>query len=263
MPTDSFSLTSRSGKYAKLFSLYVAAGYPRLDSATDIITALNASDEVDFIELGIPFSDPVADGPTIQRVNRHALDNGITLEKILAQLAELHRRRVTIPIFLMGHLNPIIQYGIRKFCAACRDLEVAGLVIPDMPPHIYAKDYAAIFDEYGVKPVFLVTPHTPAERMREIDASSERFIYAVSSSAITGGNLDVTDAARRYYAEVKRQCVRNPVIGGFGVASKETFDAITEELDGAVIASAYLRRLANAEDAAAETMRFVREIRGA
>ncbi|MET0154976.1 MAG: tryptophan synthase subunit alpha [Rickettsiales bacterium] len=257
-----FSLISRSGgAYPKLFSLYVAAGYPQIDSALQVVDALEEGNEVDFIELGMPFSDPVADGPTIQRVNKKALENGITVDVVLRQLEELRRRGASMPVYLMGHLNPIMQYGPEKFCDRCAELDVSGVVVPDMPPHIYRRCYAHIFDAKGVKPVFLISPHTPDERIREIDAMSERFIYAVSSSAITGGELNVTDAARAYYARVKRLCEKNPLIGGFGVSSKETFDRISESLDGAVIASAYLRRLEGCDDAARATKNFVREIR--
>lgn len=263
MTTPHFTLTPRSDKYKKLFSLYVAAGYPKRDSAIDIIETLDAGDEVDFIELGIPFSDPVADGPTIQKVNKQALENGISLERIFAQIKSVRQNGVTLPVFLMGHLNPLIQYGAEKFCDRCRELGVAGAVIPDLPPNIYARSYKHIFDKYDAKPVFLVTPHTPEERLREIDAISERFVYAVSSSAVTGGNLSVTQAAQAYYANVKRYCARNQIIGGFGVSSKESFDAITENLDGAVIASEYLRRLEKGGDPSAVTADFVKEIRGA
>jgi tryptophan synthase alpha chain len=228
-------------KKDNLLSIYYTAGYPTLNSTLDIAEALEKSG-VDFLEIGFPYSDPVADGPTIQHSSEKALENGMTLHLLFEQLADL-RKRVTIPILLMGYVNPIVQYGVERFCKKAAELGVDGIIVPDLPMYEYEKLYAKYFIDNNLSNIFLVTPQTSEERIRKIDGLSNSFIYLLSSSSITGGNLKVSVNIEDYYKRIKAMSLKNPAIIGFGISDNKTFTKACEYASGAIVGSAFVKLL--------------------
>ena len=228
-------------KKKDLLSIYYTAGYPNLTDTLQIAEALEKAG-ADFIEIGFPYSDPVADGPTIQASSKQALDNGMTMEILFEQLKDL-RKTITIPILLMGYVNVVLQYGVANFCKKCKDVGVDGCIIPDLPMYEYEELYHKYFDENGISNIFLVTPQTSDERIRKIDGLSNAFIYLLSSAATTGKDLDVSDHARTYFARIKAMDLKNPLMIGFGISDKKTFDSANEYASGAIIGSAFVKNL--------------------
>ena len=228
-------------KKKDLLSIYYTAGYPNLTDTLQIAEALEKAG-ADFIEIGFPYSDPVADGPTIQASSKQALDNGMTMEILFEQLKDL-RKTITIPILLMGYVNVVLQYGVANFCKKCKDVGVDGCIIPDLPMYEYEELYHKYFDENGISNIFLVTPQTSDERIRKIDGLSNAFIYLLSSAATTGKDLDVSDQARTYFARIKAMDLKNPLMIGFGISDKKTFDSANEYASGAIIGSAFVKNL--------------------
>ena len=228
-------------KKKDLLSIYYTAGYPNLTDTLQIAEALEESG-ADFIEIGFPYSDPVADGPTIQASSKQALDNGMTMEILFEQLKDLHKT-VTIPILLMGYVNVVLQYGVANFCKKCKDVGVDGCIIPDLPMYEYEELYHKYFDENGISNIFLVTPQTSDERIRKIDGLSNAFIYLLSSAATTGKDLDVSDQAKTYFARIQAMDLKNPLMIGFGISDKKTFDSANEYASGAIIGSAFVKNL--------------------
>jgi len=224
-----------------LLSIYYTAGYPNLTDTLQIAETLEKTG-ADFIEIGFPYSDPVADGPTIQASSKQALDNGMTLEILFEQLKDL-RKTVNIPILLMGYVNVVLQYGVTNFCRKCKEIGVDGCIIPDLPMYEYEELYRKSFDENGISNIFLVTPQTSDERIRKIDQLSNAFIYLLSSAATTGKDLDVSDNARTYFSRIKAMDLKNPVMIGFGISDKKTFDSANEYASGAIIGSAFVKGL--------------------
>src|SRR5690606_29676520 len=225
----------------RLLSTYFTAGYPTLDSTLDIAEALEKAG-VDFLEIGFPYSDPVADGPVIQHSSEVALRNGMTLDILFQQLAEL-RNRVSIPVFLMGYFNPVLQYGVERFCASCQAVGVDGVIVPDLPMYEYEELYRGVFERHGISNIFLLTPQTSAERARKIDELSTSFIYLLSSSATTGKNLSVGDDTEAYFARVRQWGLKNPLVIGFGISDHPTFVKATDYADAAIVGSALVKRL--------------------
>ncbi|WP_293913706.1 MULTISPECIES: tryptophan synthase subunit alpha [unclassified Sphingobacterium] len=225
-----------------LLSIYFTAGYPTLESTVEIAEALEKSG-ADFLEIGFPYSDPVADGPVIQHSSEEALKNGMTLHKLFEQLRIL-RDRVTIPVFLMGYVNPVLQYGVENFCRSCQEAGITGVIIPDLPMYEYEELYQDIFKKYGISNVFLVTPQTSDERIRKIDKLSTSFIYLLSSNAVTGNNLNVGDDTTAYFSRIKALELEHPLIVGFGISSREAFVRTTSIADGAIVGSAFVKLLA-------------------
>lgn len=243
-----------------LLSIYYTAGYPNLQDTLSIAQALEASG-ADFLEIGFPYSDPVADGPTIQASSKQALDNGMTLEILFEQLKDL-RSTVNIPILLMGYVNVVLQYGVEKFCIKCAEIGVDGCIIPDLPMYEYEEMYQSVFEQYGLSNIFLVTPQTSPERVRKIDELSNAFIYLVSSSATTGSNLAVSESSTAYFKRIADMQLKNPLIIGFGISDKQTFDMANEYANGAIIGSAFVKKLG--EDTSAESIKtFVKGITSA
>ena len=228
-------------KKKDLLSIYYTAGYPNLTDTLQIAEALEKAG-ADFIEIGFPYSDPVADGPTIQASSKQALDNGMTMEILFEQLKDL-RKTITIPILLMGYVNVVLQYGVANFCKKCKDVGVDGCIIPDLPMYEYEELYHKYFDKNGISNIFLVTPQTSDERIRKIDGLSNAFIYLLSSAATTGKDLDVSDHARTYFARIKAMDLKNPLMIGFGISDKKTFDSANEYASGAIIGSAFVKNL--------------------
>ncbi|MUP46812.1 tryptophan synthase subunit alpha [Gramella sp. BOM4] len=225
----------------KLLSIYFTAGFPDIDDTEKIITDLEKSG-VDFIEIGLPFSDPLADGPTIQESSTRALKNGMTTEKLFSQLKDI-REKVEIPLIIMGYFNPMLQYGVEKFCKKCQECGIDGLIIPDLPVDVYHEDYKELFESYGLINVFLITPQTPDDRIRYIDSVSDGFIYMVSSASVTGSTSGFGEETRKYFKRIHDLNLNNPQIVGFGIKDQETFEQATEYAKGAIIGSAFIKHL--------------------
>src|SRR5690606_1685195 len=205
----------------RILSIYYTAGYPTLHSTLDIAEALENAG-ADFLEIGFPYSDPVADGPIIQHSSEVALRNGMTLDVLFDQLKDL-RKRVNIPVLLMGYVNPVLQYGVENFCKACAAVGVDGVIVPDLPMYEYEAKYQTVFDAYGVSNIFLVTPQTSEERIRKIDSLSTGFIYLLSSSATTGKDLAVSETSESYFSRIRAMDLDNPTVIGFGIANHDAF----------------------------------------
>ncbi|MBU2062499.1 tryptophan synthase subunit alpha [Flavobacterium frigidarium] len=225
----------------KIFSVYFSAGYPSLNDTIQIIQDLEKNG-VDMIEIGLPFSDPLADGPTIQASSTHALHNGMTTQVLFDQLKEV-RKTVSIPLVIMGYFNPMLQYGIENFCKKCQEVGVDGLIIPDLPVDVYADEYKAIFEKYGLLNVFLITPQTSDERIHFIDSVSDGFIYMVSSASVTGSQSGFGSTQEDYFKRIASMNLKNPQVIGFGINNAETFNQATKFAKGAIIGSAFIQHL--------------------
>ncbi len=225
----------------KVLSIYFTAGYPSLNDTVGVIEDLEKSG-VDMIEIGLPFSDPLADGPTIQASSTQALKNGMTSEILFEQLANI-RKTVSIPLIIMGYLNPMMQYGIEAFCAKCKEVGIDGLIIPDMPVNVYHEQFQAIFEKHGLINVFLITPQTSEERIRFIDSISDGFIYMVSSAGTTGAKSSFGNTQSDYFERISTMNLKNPQVVGFGISNRETFLQATNKAKGAIIGSAFIKHL--------------------
>jgi tryptophan synthase alpha chain len=239
----------------KIFSIFVTAGFPTLDSTLPIVETL-AESGVDLIELGIPFSDSIADGATIQHANEIALQNGASLKWTLDVLREI-RRKVEIPIVLMGSLNPVMQYGVERFCLDARAAGADGVILPDLPLEFYLKNYRKLFEQNDLANVFLVTENTPEARIREIDAVGRGFVYAVSMAGVTGKNLEFDENRKAYLERLARMDLRSPLIVGFGIETREHFGEVSKYAAGAIVGSAFLRAIENTPDVKQATKEFV------
>ncbi|HEY4325812.1 MAG TPA: tryptophan synthase subunit alpha [Mucilaginibacter sp.] len=229
-------------KKDNLLSIYFTAGYPELNTTVDIAAALEKAG-ADFLEIGFPYSDPVADGPVIQFSSQKALESGMTLNVLFEQLKDL-RKRVTIPIMLMGYINPIVQYGVERFCKKAAEVGVDGIIVPDLPIYEYETLYSGFFKDNNLSNIFMVTPQTSEERIRKIDELSNSFIYLLSSSTITGVNLRLSNSIEDYYKRVKAMELKNPTIFGFGITNNESFRKACEYANGAIVGTAFVKFLA-------------------
>ena len=225
----------------KLLSIYFTAGYPDLEDTVTIIQQLENSG-VDFVEIGLPFSDPLADGPTIQASSTQALRNGMTTSILFEQLKEI-RKIVHIPLIIMGYFNPILQYGVEAFCKKCSEIGIDGLIIPDLPVDVYNEAYKTVFEKYGLINVFLITPQTSVERIRFIDSISDGFIYMVSSASVTGSQSGFGKEQSDYFKRIADMNLKNPQVIGFGISNNETFKQATNYAKGAIIGSAFIKHL--------------------
>ena len=225
----------------KLLSIYFTAGFPNLNDTADIIIKLQESG-VDMIEIGLPFSDPLADGPTIQDSSMSAINNGMNTDILFNQLKDI-RDRVSIPLIIMGYFNPILQYGVEKFCKKCNEIGIDGLIIPDLPIDYYIENYKSIFEQNKLYNMFLIAPQTSDERIRKIDSTSKGFIYMVSSSSITGSKNSFSSEQINYFERIEKMNLNTPRIIGFGVGNKETFNATVNYSKGAIIGSAFIKNL--------------------
>jgi tryptophan synthase alpha chain len=247
-----------NSKKDNLLSIYFTAGYPELNTTLDIAEALEKAG-ADFLEIGFPYSDPVADGPTIQHSSEVALEKGMNLHLLFDQLADL-RKRVTIPILLMGYVNPMVQYGVENFCKKAAEVGVDGVIVPDLPMYEYEMLYADYFKANNLSNIFLVTPQTSDDRIRKIDELSNSFIYLLSSSSITGGNLEVSVNIEDYYKRVKAMNLKNPPIIGFGISDNKSFKKATEYAAGAIVGSAFVKLLGT-ENYLEKIPAFIKSIR--
>ncbi|PHQ28228.1 tryptophan synthase subunit alpha [Leeuwenhoekiella nanhaiensis] len=225
----------------KLLSIYFTAGYPKLEDTTTVIHELVKAG-VDMIEIGLPFSDPLADGPTIQESSTAALKNGMTTATLFEQIKDI-RKTVDIPLIVMGYFNPMLQYGVEEFCAKCAEIGIDGLIMPDLPLAEYEMHYKAIFEKYDLKMIFLITPQTADARIRQIDAASDAFIYMVSSASTTGKTSGFSTVQTDYFERIAKLQLKNPQIVGFGIKDEETFKAATQTAKGAIIGSAFIKAL--------------------
>jgi len=241
----------------KILSIYFTAGYPDLNDTEKIITAL-AENGVDMIEIGLPFSDPLADGPTIQASSTTALHNGMHSELLFEQLQNI-RSKVDIPLIIMGYFNPVLQYGVEEFCSKCAEAGIDGLILPDLPMDVYLRAYKDIFDRHGLLNIFLITPQTSKERIRQIDDASEGFIYMVSSASTTGAKTGFGDEQTSYFQRIAAMKLKNPLIVGFGISNAETFQQATKYTSGAIIGSAFIKHLT--EKGVANIPEFIKRIR--
>lgn len=246
-------------KKSHVLNVYCTAGYPQLNSTVEVMKALQENG-ADIIELGMPYSDPLADGPVIQQSGAVALANGMTIATLFEQLKNF-RGQISIPVILMGYMNPVLQYGFEKFCADAAAVGVDGLILPDLPEYEFETIYGAIIQQHSLDFIFLVTPETTADRIKRLDQLSSGFLYAVSSSSTTGGDK-TTAASVEYLQRLKDLQLKNPVLVGFGISNKQSFDAVCQLADGGIIGSAYIKALENSADVNAATKSFLSSILG-
>lgn len=244
-------------KKQQVLNVYCTAGYPELNSTVTVMKALQDSG-ADLIELGMPYSDPLADGPVIQASSTRALANGMTLATLFAQLKDF-RKTIRVPVILMGYMNPILQYGFERFCADAAAVGVDGLILPDLPEFEFETEYGPIIRKYGLNFIFLVTPETSEERVHKLDELSSGFLYAVSSSATTGKEKDFS-AVELYLQRLQSMQLRNPVLVGFGIKDKGTFQSACKYANGAIIGTAYIKMLETATDIETATRQFLGEV---
>lgn len=244
-----------------ILSLYFCAGHPTLEGTADTIRTL-AHKGIDMIEVGIPFSDPMADGPVIQSAATQALRNGMSLRKLFAQLEEIRPSGVEIPLILMGYLNPIIQYGFEAFCQSCVKCGIDGAIIPDLPFKDYMETFKPIADKYDIRIIMLITPETSEERIRFIDEHTDGFIYMVSSAAITGAQKSFNETKQAYFRRINGMNLRNPRMIGFGISNKQTLESAQANAAGAIIGSKFVTLLeekGNAADAVDELLELLKQ----
>ncbi|MBX2928862.1 MAG: tryptophan synthase subunit alpha [Saprospiraceae bacterium] len=246
-----------SGK-KNLLSIYFTAGYPALEDTAEIALAL-AEAGADFIELGMPYSDPLADGTTIQDSSQQAIANGMTMDLLFRQVEDI-RRRTDIPLVWMGYLNPVMQYGEERFLQRCAATGIDGLIIPDLPLHEYEANFQPLARQYGLLFNFLITPQTPEPRIREIERLSEGFIYMVSSAAVTGAQAGISAEQIGYFERIGAMGLRRPRLIGFGISDKDTFLTACRYADGAIIGSAFIRALSKGSTPAAAAKSFVETV---
>lgn len=250
-------ITKTLAKDSKLLSIYFTAGFPNLEDTIPVLKQLQDAG-VDMIELGLPFSDPLADGPTIQESSTQALRNGMTTDKLFSQLEGV-RDKIHIPLIVMGYFNPMMQYGVERFCQRCQEVGIDGLIVPDLPVDVYHEQYQATFQQYGLMNMFLITPQTPDARIRYIDEVSEGFIYMVSSAATTGAQSSFGDAQEAYFKRISAMGLQSELLVGFGISNATTYQAAVAHSKGAIIGSAFIKHLKN--NGAGGVGNFVSQIR--
>ena len=242
-----------------ILNVYCTAGYPQLESTVAIMKALEENG-ADLIEIGMPYSDPLADGPVIQHSSTIAIANGMTIAKLFEQLKDF-RKQVSVPAILMGYMNPILQYGLEKFCASAEAVGIDGIILPDLPMYEFETEYKNLFEKHHLNFIFLITPETSEERIRKIDSLSSGFIYAVSSSSTTGNNKAI-ESQQAYFKKLHDMKLRNPILVGFGIKDKQTFNAACEYTNGAIIGSAYIKALENSSNVGQRTKEFLNSVLG-
>lgn len=244
-------------KKTNVLNVYCTAGYPHLNSTVEVLTALQQNG-AHLAEIGMPYSDPLADGPVIQESNMIALENGMSIATLFEQLQHF-RETIDLPVILMGYMNPIIQYGLEKFCAAAEAVGVDGIILPDLPMYEFETTYQQLFNQHNLRFIFLVTPETSEERIRKIDSLTSGFLYAVSSSSTTGNNKAISDQTD-YFKKLQSMELNNPILVGFGIKDKATFQSACAFTNGAIIGSAYIKALQNSINIQATTKDFLNSI---
>lgn len=243
-----------------ILNVYTTAGYPNFGDTMQVLEALQAGG-VDIIEIGMPYSDPVADGETIQQSNQAALDQGMTVAHLFVQLTHL-RAKIQVPVLLMGYINPVLQFGVERFCQKCQEVGVDGLILPDLPMAEYERSYKAIFERYGLFNIFLITPQTSDERILHIDSVSEGFIYMVSSASTTGAKTGISSDQELYFKRIEGMALKNPRLVGFGISDRASFLKASAGASGAIIGSAFVKLVGQAKDIRSEVVAFVKGIKG-
>ena len=246
-------------KNTNILSVYFTAGYPKLNSTVEIIKQLDAQG-VDIIEIGIPFSDPLADGPVIQHSSQVALKNGMSQHLLFEQLKDI-RAITNIPLILMGYINPILQFGFEKLCIKAKEVGIDGFIIPDLPMAEYLQEFKPIADKYKLENILLITPETPEERIKLIDSHSKSFIYMVSSAATTGVQSSFSGSKEAYFERINKMQLKNPLLIGFGISNKETFDSACNHASGAIIGSAFIQSLDENTSEKAAVEALIKKIR--
>ena len=224
-----------------ILSIYFTAGYPAHSDTLPILTSLQA-EGVDMVEIGLPFSDPLADGPVIQQSSTQALALGMTTEVLFEQLKDV-RSKIDIPLVIMGYFNPVLQFGVAEFCKKCAETGIDAVILPDLPLTVYEREYKAIFESHGIHLIFLITPQTSDERIRALDQASKGFIYLVSTASVTGSGAGFGQAQVDYFKRISDMKLKNPIVVGFGIKDRETFAQATAHADGAIIGSAFIHAL--------------------
>ncbi|NQW75873.1 MAG: tryptophan synthase subunit alpha [Cytophagales bacterium] len=243
-----------------ILNIYATAGYPNFG---DTMLVLNALQEggVDIIEIGMPYSDPIADGETIQQSNQVSLDQGMSVTHLFDQLKNM-RQSISVPVLLMGYVNPVLQFGVERFCQKCQEVGVDGVILPDLPLAEYQLSYQSIFEQYGLLNIFLITPQTSDERIKQIDAISEGFIYMVSSASTTGAKTGISSDQEAYFKRIDNMNLKNPRLVGFGISDRESFIKASNGASGAIIGSAFVKLVGNAKNLREEIVGFVKSIKG-
>ena len=243
---------------SKKLNIYFTAGIPHLEDTTEIMKTIQNSG-ADYMEIGMPYSDPVADGEVIQKAHEIALKNGMTIAKLFEQLKKV-KEEIKIPVVLMGYINPVLSFGFENFCRECADSGVSGLIIPDLPPIEFEKNYRDILKKYNLNFTFLVTPETSKKRIKYLDDLSSGFLYAVSSSSTTGNeNKEVKN--EDYLTHLSELDLKNPVFIGFGIKDKTDFENVTEKAEGGIIGTAFVKILLNNEDWKQKGSDFIQSIK--
>ncbi|TBH75646.1 tryptophan synthase subunit alpha [Aquirufa nivalisilvae] len=243
-----------------ILNVYATAGFPNFGDTMTVLEALQEGG-ADIIEIGMPYSDPVADGETIQQSNQVSLDQGMTVAHLFEQLKDM-RAKVQVPVLLMGYINPVLQFGVERFCQKCQEVGVDGLILPDLPMAEYESEYQSIFERYGLFNIFLITPQTADERIRRIDSVSQGFIYMVSSASTTGAKTGISSEQELYFERINRMNLKNPRLIGFGISDRESFLKASASASGAIIGSAFVKLLAQSSDLRGDIVTFVRGIKG-
>jgi tryptophan synthase alpha chain len=249
---------------SNILNVYCTAGYPQLNSTIEVIKALQENG-ADIIELGMPYSDPLADGPVIQQSSSIALTNGMTIKKLFEQLKNFRNPPlgdggISVPVVLMGYMNPVLQYGFERFCADAAAVGIDGLILPDLPEHEFETEYGDIIKKYGLDFIFLVTPETSEGRIRKLDELSSGFLYAVSSSSTTGRDKNMTNV-KSYLQKLRGLNLKNPVLVGFGIKDRPTFETACANANGAIIGTAYIKALAEPGNVTDITRKFLETIK--
>jgi tryptophan synthase alpha chain len=246
-------------KEKNILSVFCTAGFPELNSIVPILEALQ-DNGVDLVEIGMPFSDPTADGPVIQYSNTIAINNGMMLKVLFEQIKDI-RSKIQIPLILMGYINPAIQYGFDNFLRDAHQCGIDGIIIPDLPMYEYETFYKEKFEQYGLQNIFLVTPQTTEERIRKIDNLTDAFIYIVSSNAITGGNSNIQQEQENYFQRIKNMQLKNPTLIGFGIKDKQTFNTACEYANGAIIGTAFINAIDKSKNIQQDIVHFIQKIK--
>jgi len=250
-----------SEKKENIVSIYFTAGFPKLNNTVEVLQEIVYAG-ADVIEIGIPFSDPMADGPTIQVSSHKALENGMNLDLLFEQLEGI-RKEVEIPLIMMGYFNPILRYGVEKFCESCKKVGIDGLIIPDLPIREYEEMYKPAFEANGLENVFLISPKTSDDRIRKIDELSNSFIYMVSSSSITGAKNQISPEQIAYFERIKKMGLKNPLMIGFGISNNETYKIACKYASGVIIGSAFIKMLTEAKGSIKKNIhKFIDGIKG-
>ncbi|MEQ6120581.1 tryptophan synthase subunit alpha [Reichenbachiella sp. MALMAid0571] len=244
---------------SNILTIFFTAGYPNLTDTIPVLEKLQA-EGVDMIEIGIPFSDPVADGPVIQQSNLQAIENGMTVKLLFEQLQGM-RKKITIPVVIMSSLNPTLQYGMEAFCEQCKQVGIDGLILPDLPIDVYQSEYKTMFDTYGIHNILLITPTTSASRIKTIDEQSTGFIYLVSSSSITGSKGQFSEEQLAYFKRMKSLELSTPMLIGFGISDNNTFNEVCQYSKGGIIGSAFVNALKEEGSLDQRISNFIQEIR--